>query len=110
MEQQPRSSITRPKQNFIHSVQENLSKQFFTDPKGSDMDSSKMGEVNDDNVPSVSDKENGHQRKSSKKTLRIKVPTQPIKLKNYVDDTENFDVLHSHVESITNYVSIKTSF
>lgn len=70
-----------------------------------------MGQINDHNVPaSDSGKANGHKQKPSKKNLHVKVP-QPIKLRNHMDNTENFDVLHSHMEEqISFYVSIRTSF
>lgn len=81
------------------------------DSKRSHSDRANMGQINDHNVSaSDSGKANGLQQKPSKKSLRVKVP-QPIKLKNLVDDSENFDVLHSHMEEqISFYVSIRNSF
>lgn len=80
------------------------------DPKRSHCDLEKMGQINDHGVAaSDSGKANGHQQKPSKRSLRVKVP-QPIKLKNHMDNTENFDVLHSHMdEQISYYVSIRIS-
>lgn len=80
------------------------------DSKRSGPDLEKMGQINDHSAAaSDSGKPNGHHQKPSKKSLRVKVP-QPIKLKNHMDDTENFDVLHSHMEEqISFYVSIKTN-
>ncbi|XP_026329114.1 nitric oxide synthase-like isoform X2 [Hyposmocoma kahamanoa] len=69
-----------------------------TDSKRSGPDLEKMGQINDHSAAaSDSGKPNGHHQRQSKKSLRVKVP-QPIKLKNHMDDTENFDVLHSHME------------
>lgn len=81
------------------------------DSKRSDCDTAKMGQIND-HTGSASDsgKANGLQQKPAKKSLRVKVP-QPIKMKNHLDNSENFDVLHSHMEEqISYYVSIRTSF
>lgn len=42
--------------------------------------------------------------KSMKPNLRIKVP-QPIKLKNHLETTENFDSLYSRIEDVKGLVS-----
>lgn len=69
-------------------------------------DLSKMDRTPDENVNSDSDKSNGHHEK--KKSLRVKVP-QNIKLRNVTENSENFDVLHCHMDSqISHYVSIRT--
>lgn len=39
-----------------------------------------------------------------KPNLRVKVP-QPIRLKNHLLQDENFDVLHSNIEEVSNFVS-----
>lgn len=96
----------------MDNVQDNFYKFCcMKDPKRSHSDLEKMGQINDHSAAaSDSGKANGHQQKPSKKSLRVKVP-QPIKLKNHLDNSENFDVLHSHMEEqISYYVSIRTNF
>lgn len=80
------------------------------DPEGVKESLTKMDQMNGHFVPAscpfsgdsvdfkVDQKQNG------KPNLRIKVP-QPLRLKNYLDQVENFDNLHSRLEEMTNFVS-----
>ncbi|XP_053625509.1 nitric oxide synthase-like [Plodia interpunctella] len=74
------------------------------DPEGSE-EKVNMAKVNghhtEESCPFIGDsvKEN---HKPVKPNLRVKVP-QPLRLKNYLEEEENFDTLHSRLDELTNF-------
>lgn len=70
----------------------------------------KMAQVNGHHVPAtcpfsgVSVNVDEH-IKHEKPNLRVKVPRQPIRLKNYLSCEEHYDTLAPQIEELTHFVS-----